>query len=262
MTPCERQTCCVPRPTGIDAPPQLAGLPRESRGYPVPAEAPWVPSGPRLADIDPHRTAALGFSRACAVCGFTLPAGRPVWRTLSQRDAAYARGYNRELDVDPGMAGHLSCMIYSAFACPYWASPAGRLRKDSKVQPGAPRGTRPAIRGFSDIWILLSEDLSRPILGGPESGATNALFGYVKLVEDLPFKDPSDLRARYDAALAEDLERLDLSSDRSFWTDAPADLARLQAVLEEGVRALETTRPVREVSYNGDDRAAFELPLQ
>jgi hypothetical protein len=91
---------------------------------------------------------------------------------------------NDQLDVDTGFAGHLSCMIYSAFACPYWASKAGKLGKNSAVQPGAPRGTRPAILGHRDIWILMHED-SRPFLGSPEINGANALFGYVELSEDL-----------------------------------------------------------------------------
>jgi hypothetical protein len=253
--------CPVPRPIAIATPPQIAGLPQDSRGYYVPAEAPWTTTGPRLADIDPHRTAALGFLRACTVCGFVLAEGQTVWRNLSQKDAAHARGFNRQLDVDPGMAGHLSCMIYSAFACPYWASSAGRLGKNSKIEPGARRGTRPSILGFGDIWMLVSEDDSRPFLGGPGTGATNALFGYVELVGDLAFRDPQDLVGDYETALAADLNNIDLKASRAHWTNSPTDERRMTEILGAGVRAMRATPPVQAVSYNGDHRVAFGLPL-
>lgn len=251
----------VSRHIAIDPPPQIADLPQDNRGYHVPAEAPWLPEGPRLAGLDPHRTAALGFRRACTVCGFLLAEGRTVWRNLSQKDAAHARVTNSAFDVDPGMAGHLSCMIYSAFACPYWSSPVGRLGKDSAIQPGAPRGTRPAVLGFEEVLLMTSDDISRPFLGGAGSGATNALFGYVELVADHPFKQPQDLFPVYDTALSQDLADMNRTGERAYWTASATDQDRLTETLDAGMRAMVRTEPIQAVSYNDEDWSAFAVPL-
>lgn len=186
---------------------------------------------------------------------------RTVWRNLSQRDAAVARVSNSAFDVDPGMAGHLSCMIFSAFACPYWSSPVGRLGKDSAIQPGAPRGTRPAILGFKDIVMMASEDTRRPFLGGPETFAANALFGYVELDGDHGFRQPDDLLSLYEDACAADVADIDLSAERAYWTASTADQYQLTKTLDTGIRAMRSAAPDRHVSYNGENWTAFAIPL-
>lgn len=245
----------------VTPPRQIASLPQDERGYPVPAEAPWYTTGPRLAGLDPHRTAALGFLRSCTVCGFALATGTLVWRNLSQRDAALARLEESGVGVDTGMAGHLSCMLFSAFACPYWASSAGRLGKQSAVAPGARRGTRPAILGYGDIRIMVSEDEGRPFLGGTGSGATNALFMYVGLTADHPFREPTDLLDLYESAVTTDEASIDFDVVRAYWTASPADDAALTQTLDAGMRKLQSRSPSDWISYNNEDWMSFEIPL-
>lgn len=248
----------MPRTLPVEPPPQIVGLPRDPRGYHVPAEVPWLPDGPDIASMDPHQTAGLAFLRACVVCGFSLPAEGPVWRNFSQKVAAHARTEGRNLGVDPGFAGHLSCMLYSAFACPYWASPAGRLGRDSLVAPGARRGTRPAILGFQDVLYLVTADPARPVLGG----GTTPLIGYVKLVDDLPFRDPGDLLDRYQGAVEHDSAAIDLSQQRAYWQGGTTSDHDLFRVIEGGLSAMTTRPPVHaDLWFDSEQYRAFTLPL-
>lgn len=159
------------------------------------------------------------------------------------------------------MAGHLSCMIFAAFACPYWSSSAGRLGKDSAIEPGAPRGTRPAILGFKNIVMMASDDTSRPFLGGPETSATNALFGYVELDNDHAFREPEGLLPLYDDAVAADLSDIDLASERAYWTASTTDQDRLTSTLDAGMKAIRRAEPERLVEYNGENWTAYAIPL-
>lgn len=150
-------------------------------------------------------------------------------------------------------------MIYSAFACPYWASSAGKLGKKSAINPGAPRGTRPAILGHRDIWILIHEDPSRPFLGPPSSNPAEPLFGYIDLAGDVPFREPQDLIERYEAAVNDDLEVIDVTAERQYWTKADED--KLNSIIGEGLRALDRKPFVRQILYNDEPRTAYQLPL-
>lgn len=247
------------RPILLEPPPHLVDLPRDSRGYLVPAEAPWTDEGPRLAGLDPHRSVGLAIHRACCVCGFSLVEGQLVWRTLSQKDAAKTRVHDSYVSVDTGFGGHLSCMIYSAFACPYWASSAGKLGKSSAINPGAPRGTRPSILGHRDIWIMIHEDPRRPFLGPPSSNPAEPLFAYVDLMGDVPFRDPQDLLDRYEEALCEDSKAIDIAANRQYWKRSDED--QLNALISQGLRALEGRPFAREMVYNDELRTAYALPL-
>lgn len=247
------------RPIVVEPPPHLAELPRDERGYLVPAETPWTDGGPRLAGLDPHRSVGLAIRRACCVCGFRLVEDSLVWRTLAQKDAARTRVHDPYFSVDTGFGGHLSCMLYSAFACPYWASSAGKLGKKSTINPGAPRGTRPAVLGHRDIVILVHDDSSRPFLGPPGSNATEPLFGYIDLAGDVPFREPQDLVKRYEAAVADDLRTIDLTTERQYWTKSDED--KLNLLIGEGLRALEDKPFVRQILYNAEPRTAYQLPL-
>jgi hypothetical protein len=207
--------------------------------------------------MDPHQTAALAFVRACNVCGFPLPFGAPVWRNFSQKVAAHARLEGQELAVDAGFAGHLSCMLYSAFACPYWASSAGRLGKASLVEPGAKRGTRPAVLGFADVCYFVREDASRPALG-PDA---HPLIGYIDLVDDIGFREPSDLLDRYQAAVEADEAAIDPTAPRAYWRRDETDQAHIQRVIDDAFATMSATQPTQYINYANEDYMAFPLPL-
>lgn len=245
------------RPIPVEPPAHIAGLPKDSRGYFVPAEVPWLDHGPDIAGMDPHQTAALAFVRACNVCGFQLPSDAPVWRNFSQKAAAHARLEGRQLSIDPGFAGHLSCMLYSAFACPYWASSAGRLGKASLTEPGARRGTRPAILGYADVCYFVGEDPNRAALGPDD----HPLIGYVDLTEDIGFRDPSDLLDRYERAVEADAATIDVAGPRAYWRRNDADGEHIQRVIDDAFATMSTTEPIRYIRYADADYMAYPLPL-
>lgn len=245
----------MPRPLPVDPPPQIADLTRDARGYPVPAEVGWTNGKPLLAGMEPLHTTALAFRRACVVCGLVLADGQPVWRNFSQKMAAHARVEGRDFSVDPAFAGHLSCMIFSVFACPYWASTHGKLGKDSLVAPGALRGTRPAVLGFADVYYLAGEG------PGEEPRITEEpLIGYATLLGDLQFHEPNDLHDQYEAALQADSRIIDSSSRRSYWPNTNDD-QELISIITAARAAMRQSEPTQFISVDGEHRMAFRLPL-
>lgn len=132
----------------------MAALPRDARGFLIPAETPWEDDVSHLSRYDMLRTIALGAARACAVCGLPLLEGQPVWRLFTQRDAALAR-IDGDFTDDLSAPGHESCMLYSTLVCPFWRTPQSRLGKESLRAPGAKRGTKPAMLGYEEAYFLV-----------------------------------------------------------------------------------------------------------
>lgn len=240
----------------VEAPPWIASLPRDRRGFPAPAEAGWTADGPALASLDQGRKTALGMKRACAVCGRWLEPGRPVYRAFAQADAAQIRLHERELTHDEGGPGHLSCMLYATYACPYLAHPTARLGKDSAVNPGAARGTRPAVLGFTDFRLGLHSP--------PDPSGLLALhdfdptFGYLELVDDLPYRQPEDLISRYQAAVEADAYCA--AWPANYWTHATPD-PDILSVLQSGLQQALATEPDTVIPLLGRQAAMFKTPL-
>lgn len=174
----------------------LRDLPRDSRGYLVPAESPWTDDGPRLSETEPLLKFLLAAHRACAVCGYPMPKSEPVWRIFdhdSRRTTLQQIAQGAVTDFD--VPGHLVCMLYSALVCPYWRTPGGRLGRDTMFTPGAARGAEPSIMSFQDYGALIAR--GREIGGPTGQPAFFMLKGYAG---ELRFEDPlAELQARYDA---------------------------------------------------------------
>ena len=240
----------------VNTPPWLADLPRDNRGFIVSCSTPWPDGVPRLSLIATDRKVALAFRRACAVCGYILSPGFPVYRAFSQGDAANIRMYEKDHSHDLGGPAHLSCILYSAFACPYLRQSGARLGKDSLINPGARRGGRAAVMGFEDATLLiyaaphsfLSDDSTQPHLG------------YQKFIADIPYRTASELADMYAAAVEEDATTID-TGDRSFWSGSTADERGLLTVLDAAFRALSRRTPDYLVDMQGDRFGAFKLPL-
>lgn len=124
----------MPAQPGPVLAPHLRDLPRDDRGFLVPAEAPWSDDGtPHQAAVNPVIKLVLAAYRACPVCGFTVATGEAVWRLHDE----YSRTATHEEIAGPGpvyeldVPGHLVCMLYSALVCPYWRTQRGRLGRVS-----------------------------------------------------------------------------------------------------------------------------------
>ena len=67
----------MPTPhANVPVPRRLADLPRDRRGFVVPAEAGWDENGPLIEGLGQSQTFGLSFVRACAVCGLPARTGR------------------------------------------------------------------------------------------------------------------------------------------------------------------------------------------
>lgn len=236
--------------------PWIANLPRDARGFPVPAEAGWRDGQPVLSAVAADRKVALGMRRACAVCGYEMPTGRPVFRAWAQGDAAHMRQYERERSHDLSGPLHRSCVFFSAMVCPYLREKNSRLAKSSTISPGARRGTRAAIMGFKDFGLLMYAEPHNFL--DPAKPSPN--FAYLEMVEDIGYRDGDELADRYQAAVESDVTIIDTSCPRLYWTDTKSDLKALANLLHADYRQIARSTPVYEQVILGQGRfVAFPL---
>ena len=230
--------------------PWIADLPRDRRGFPAPAEAGWQDGEPILSKVATDRKVALGVHRACAVCGYELPTGNTVYRAFAQSDAAHMRMYERERSHDLAGPLHLSCVLYSAMACPYLREKKSRLGGGNEINPGGRRGTRAAIMGFADFGLM--------VYAGPhqflDPNAPIPMFAYLGLVEDIGYRDGRELQERYEQAVIADTTVIDTSKPRLYWTDAEADRRQLVQALRSSFQTLQRSEPAFHQTVIGQGR--------
>lgn len=230
-----------------DPAPWIEGLPRDRRGFVVPAESAWVDGVPVLSSTSPFRNVALVMRRGCAVCGFEMPRGRPVYRAFAQGDAATIRMYQRPLANDRDVPMHLSCVLYSAMVCPYLREKTSRLGGENTINPGRRRGGMAAVLGFEDFGLM--------VYAGPHHFLDSAFpapnVPYVGLVEDSPYRDGGELADRYAAAVVSDSEVIDTSVERCFWSDSVHDQRQLDRAVQSAARVIGDSVPVRELPFEG-----------
>lgn len=217
--------------------PWFEDLPRDPRGFFILAEAGWEAGKPIFNRFSVERTVVLAINRACALCGYPMPKGTHVYRAFAQGDAAQIRGRERDHAYDLAGPLHLSCILYSAIVCPYLREKTSRLGKDSMISPGARRGTLAAVLGFEDLGLMVPEHIP------PGSFATPKI-AYIKLIEDIRYRDGDELRDRYTAAVTSDASVVDMSYPRLFWTDAPADMKDLISAYIAGAETIRNQTPI------------------
>ena len=242
--------------TVVQPPPWIEGIPTDHRGFPVPAEAGWGEENrPLIALVDSMRKVGLLTVRACAVCGFRMAEGRPVYRAFSQADAAQIRGYEREFSHDLAGPLHKSCTLYSVLVCPYLRQRNARLGKASTIQPGARRGTLAAVMGFQDMCLMVyarSHQFMAPNEPPPYAG-------YLGLVEDIKYHDGIELKDAYVSAVAEDAEHIDMTDERHYWMHD--DLDGLERLLWAQTKAITDGQPINRIEIQGiGEYVGFRLP--
>lgn len=236
------------------APPWIATLPTDARGFHIPAETPWEDGQPRLAKVGIRHKTALGFIRSCAVCGYFLKPGEPVFCAFSQGDAATIRLEQRDVSYDMSGPAHRSCMLYSALVCPYLREPTARLGQDSIIQPGGRRGRLAAVMGFADAGMMFYE-------GKHEFLSDNAplpQFAYIKLIEDIKYKHGADLLDEFDAAVEADRETIDVGQEQHYWTSA--DNESLDELLIAGCEAVQAAEPDGRMRTPEAPYVVFKMP--
>lgn len=226
----------------------LRELPKDGRGYRVPAEAPWTDDGPQLSKVEPLLRIVLTAYRACAVCGYAMRQDELVWRIHDEysRKVTFADmrdGAGSHQDVP----GHLLCMLYSALVCPFWRTPVSRYGKDTTTTtPGSSRGEQATILGYGDYALVL--DLERPY-GGP-SGKQGTLL-YKDYREEILFRDPLvDLADRYEQERVRVGGRY-VKGKRRHYAPIFGGTKRLKKEGEKARDALDGRGPDRVIEYDG-----------
>lgn len=229
--------------------PHLRDLPRDHRGYLVPAESPWVGDEPKISKVEPLLRVLLAGFRACAVCGFPLPVDEPVWRIYDEgsRKTTHEQ-IAQDAVTDNDVPGHLVCMLYSTLVCPFWRTPGGRLGRDSMFQPGAARGDQPAIMGFQDYGLLIDPTKE---LGGMNNGVHVLLEDYV---DEIVFRDPAELAAHYDQ-LRQEVGGRYIAHRRRHYAPVFGGQKRLHKEADSMVALLRTRGPEQFVDFEGTPRA-------
>ena len=100
-------------------PPRVARLPRDARGFPIPAGNAVVAGVADFATLDMEKWAALLHRRACGICGETMFG--PVYFIGGSLCA------RNRLFFDHPMHG--ACALYALKVCPYLALPNFMHRK-------------------------------------------------------------------------------------------------------------------------------------
>lgn len=235
-------------------PPWVEGLPQDERGFYILAEAGYLNGKPTFSRNDMDRTVALAINRACALCGFEMVEGHPVYRTFSQGDAADIRMEQSDHTHDTAGPLHLSCALYSSIVCPYLRERTSRLGKASRVNPGGRRGTLAAVMGFENFGLMVLEQLNP----NPEAQPPNFMIAFLTLQDDIRYRDGEELLQRYSEAIEQDRPRIDMSKPRHFWGPGEADDMR-NAI--RGIHEVMRRPPVGNLMYIGSPIPYVTRPL-
>ena len=149
----------------LPTPRAIAALPRDLRGYPIPAITPRDAGvSPKFAITGTARTLVCAAERRCSICGTPMAPG-PVWRVIGAAETAAlaeaaANGRTATNQTpSPEPPGHRTCMLFAAAVCPFLARPNARRRLDVEVfgravARGTARGVLDdvggAVAGFSE----------------------------------------------------------------------------------------------------------------
>jgi hypothetical protein len=132
-------------------PPRIAALPRDERGYPVPAFVAWIDGKPEFRCMDSSFLGKCVREKLCWVCGGKLG-----------KHQSFVIGPMCTINrVSAEPPSHLECATFSVKACPFLTKPNMRRNEHD-----LPEGTREApgvmIRrnpGVSCIWTVIDYQL-------------------------------------------------------------------------------------------------------
>ncbi|MFJ7250160.1 hypothetical protein ACIQWA_36750 [Kitasatospora sp. NPDC098652] len=187
-------------------PAYITALPRDSRGYPVPAENPWSDGEPDLARQNFHRGGSLWAQSRCAICGFKMEPGEAKYRLFAEDEIGAVIRHNRCTRYDG--PGHRACMIFSAMVCPFFATPKSPRTQQTvhgEEVRGRRRGTSAALIGFQTVYLTVEG----------EPGDQIARFVYDGITDMLDFEKPEELRPHLEDAMK--ALRSPREGDRLYW---------------------------------------------
>jgi hypothetical protein len=229
----------------------LVDLPRDNRGYPVPAEAPWVDGVPQLADMDWPVVLIMAAHRACPVCGYLVPADEPSWRIFDQesRDDMATTLRARGVVLWNQPPGHLSCMLYSALVCPFWRTEGARMGPLTR-RTGMTRGSIATVVGFYRFGIL-ARTATAPLTDG-----RNVAFVAAGYFGAHDFTRPTELLDLYDRELAQVGDRY-LGSQRHHYALPGVTRNRKRVAYDEAAQGLMALTPTGRTNLLGGVEKPF-----
>ena len=147
-----------PRPLPVnesrfpDAPRNIAALPVDKRGYPVPWFAEWIGGEPEFRLVDPRKIAYATQQKLCWLCGRKLG-----------RIKAFVVGpmctINRVSSEPPA---HYECALFAVKACPFLSQPMARRNERNPPDRAPPPGLmQPHNPGVMAVWATLSFKVER-----------------------------------------------------------------------------------------------------
>lgn len=150
------------RPGLPPAPPRIAKLPRDHRGYPVPWFVDWADGKPVFQAMDMHKRVRAVRQRLCWVCG--EPLGRFMAFVIGPMCAI-----SRTTSEPPS---HRECAEWSATACPFLTRPHMARNHAAAPEgiipaPGLPIDRNP---GCACVWVTKSYKPFKVGARGPGTG--------------------------------------------------------------------------------------------
>ncbi|WP_157901033.1 hypothetical protein [Mycobacterium terramassiliense] len=187
------------------------------------------------------RELALGLRRACSMCGYPMPRGKPVYHvftTSPQQHLHSAHGGGVVTHPSPGPM-HRSCAAYSTASCPFL-----------KYRQSRRRSARHVTRG--DAEIVGFENFGMVFFAEPTRRGDLREWGYLGQCEGVPYASWKDMARMYDAMIAADAKVIDTSKPRLYWTDSDLDRGRLMECARiDRVRLLQLRGSIPAVVGNG-----------
>jgi hypothetical protein len=127
-----------------DMPLNVAALPVEARGYPVPWFTPWINGLPEFRAVDPSRIREADQKGLCWICGRKL-GGRKAF-VIGPMCAV-----NR-ISVEP--PSHLECARFAVVACPFLSRPLAKRAPTDDLPHSSPPGVMIERNpGVTLIWL-------------------------------------------------------------------------------------------------------------
>ena len=141
-----------------DAPPQIAALKLDERGFPVPWFVPWIDGKPEFRAIDPRAPGYAHRNGICWICGKPFRGAARAF-TIGPMCAV-----NR---VAPEPPEHLECARFAVVACPFLSRPMAKRRSTDDLPHQAPAGNMIERNpGVALIWLTRSYRAEKQPEGG------------------------------------------------------------------------------------------------
>lgn len=134
--------------TEVAMPSGVARLPRDNRGYPLPAHVGHEQGKPpRITEQDINRTLMLTVLRRCTICGWLIGSNELSWfHSIPSTVAAVRRSGSAGWDPSPlEGVGHEECMVYATVVCPWLNDPDFVRRAEQRggrIERPQPKGTK------------------------------------------------------------------------------------------------------------------------